>query len=122
VAEAAESARLAAAANDPCVLATHAPLEAHDRLPGHDESPASPSTGRWECFSTFYDPLAAHIVAGRLNVEGVPAIVEAWSRLDFTWACEVWVPSELAHRARWIMAWEPPSEAELTFLATGELE
>jgi len=33
----------------------------------------------------------------------------------------VYVLKELAHRARWIVAQLPPSDAELDFLATGKL-
>ena len=31
----------------------------------------------------------------------------------------VWVPRELVRRARWILSWPAPTEAELTFLAVG---
>lgn len=33
----------------------------------------------------------------------------------------VFVPKKLAHRARWMVAQLPPSDAELEFLATGKL-
>ena len=33
----------------------------------------------------------------------------------------VYVLSKLAHRARWIVAQMPPTDAELEFLATGKL-
>jgi hypothetical protein len=66
-------------------------------------------------------PLEAHIVAGRLNAEGVPTLVlEAW-RLHSTMRAEILVPRHLMHRANWVMAWPPVSEAELVFLATGEI-
>ena len=76
----------------------------------------------WDVFASFPNFWEGQILGGLLNNEGVPAIV------DFTWpdfggaSCSVVrVPRELAHRARWILAWPAPTEAELTFLATGEM-
>jgi hypothetical protein len=77
---------------------------------------------QWERFLNFPGPLEGYIVAGRLNGEGVPTIVEVDAlALTFARSSLVWVPRHLIHRARWILAWSPASEAELTFLATGEL-
>src|ERR1700681_2758991 len=73
----------------------------------------------WERFARYPNYLAAHIVAGLLENEGVPTIVESIAPLPGTDASAVWVPKELFHRARWILAWPPPTEAELLFLATG---
>jgi hypothetical protein len=57
-----------------------------------------------------------------LENEGVPVVIETNSALPGAMSdTTVWVPQPLAHRARWILALQPPTEAELRFLATGEL-
>ena len=76
---------------------------------------------QWERFMAFPDPMAAHIVAGRLNAEGVPTVVLATPGLEFLFTAELLIPRELLHRARWALAWPPASEEELLFLATGEI-
>ena len=76
---------------------------------------------RWECFLRFLGPLEAHIVAGRLNAEGVPTVVLSAPGMDLSFTAKILVPAHLLHRARWVMAWPPASEAELLFLATGEI-
>lgn len=54
--------------------------------------------------------------------EGVPAaVISDTSLLGEARRCEIRVPPELAHRARWLMTQAQFTEAELTFLATGEL-
>lgn len=76
----------------------------------------------WERFSWYQNDLNAHIAAGLLQNEGVPTIIESVGvSVDATSPCTLWVPKELLHRARWILAWPPPTHAELIFLATGEL-
>ena len=69
----------------------------------------------------FPGPLEAHIVAGRLNVEGVPTVVLSALAVDFSNTAEILVPRHLMHRARWVLAWPPVPEEELQFLATGEI-
>jgi hypothetical protein len=77
---------------------------------------------QWETFSRLADPFEAYIVAGGLNAEDVPTtVIVTPPGVDFSHVCEIWVPRELMHRARWVLAWPPVSEAELTFLATGEI-
>ena len=75
----------------------------------------------WQAFASYRNPLSAHIVAGLLESEGVPTIISGWSAFPGAIPSVVWVPQQLMHRARWIAALEPPSDAELSFLATGEL-
>jgi hypothetical protein len=76
----------------------------------------------WERFSRYRNDLDAHIIAGLLENEGVPTIIEPLGvSVDATSRCMLWVPKELLHRARWILAWPPPTDAELIFLATREL-
>jgi len=111
-------------ASDPAVRAVRGVAELGPRdaaaeppwshLPPHQEV-------RWERFMRFFGPLEAHIVAGRLNVEGVPTIVLTALGLDPSNNAEILVPRHLIHRARWVLAWPPVSEEELQFLATGEI-
>jgi hypothetical protein len=75
----------------------------------------------WEAFARFPNYLAAQIVSGLFENEGLPAIVTAWSAFPGVASAIVWVPRYLVHRARWIAALAPPSDAELLFMATGEL-
>ena len=76
---------------------------------------------RWERFMRFPGPLEAHIVAGRLNVEGVPTVVLTALAVDLSNAAEILVPRHLMRRARWVLAWPAVPEEELQFLATGEI-
>ena len=76
---------------------------------------------QWERFMRLPGPLEAHIVAGRLNVEGVSTVVLSSPAVDLSNTAELLVPRELMHRARWVLAWPPVPEEELAFLATGEL-
>jgi len=76
----------------------------------------------YEEFCAYPDRAGADAMCSLLVVEGVPSFVQSRSlenalETDFV----VWVASRLAHRARWVAAQLPPSEAELTFLATGKL-
>jgi hypothetical protein len=57
------------------------------------------------------------------QAEGVPTeVVSDTLLLGEARRCEIRVPSELAHRARWLMSQAQFTDAELTFLATGKLE
>jgi hypothetical protein len=75
----------------------------------------------WAAFAVYPHHLAAHIVSGLLENEGLPTIVTAWTAFPDVASATVWVPKHLMHRARWIEALAPPGDAELLFLATGEL-
>ena len=75
----------------------------------------------WEAFAVYSHYLAAHIVAGLFENEGVPTIITAWTAFPGISSATLWVPKHLMHRARWIAALPTPSDAELSFLATGEL-
>jgi hypothetical protein len=75
----------------------------------------------WEVFARYSNYLAAQIVAGLFENEGLPSIVEAWTAFPGVGSAAVWVPKLLMHRARWITALAAPTDAELVFLATGEL-
>jgi hypothetical protein len=76
----------------------------------------------YEEFQTFPDRGPADSVCSWLEFEGVPSYVEpralsAAMETQFV----VFVQKNLAHRARWIVAQLPPTDAELEFLATGKL-
>lgn len=76
----------------------------------------------WRQFARYPNYLVAHIVAGLLENEGVPTVVESSGVMAGVDSSAIWIPKEFLHRARWILAFPPPSDAELLFLATGELQ
>jgi hypothetical protein len=84
-------------------------------------TPPHGSYREFQRFERYPNYLAACIVAGLLENEGVPPIVESSGIFPDTESSTIWVPKELMHRARWILAFPPPTHEELTFLATGEL-
>lgn len=83
----------------------------------------APQTNRieWEVFAVYPHHLAAHIASGLLENESLPTIITAWTAFPGVASATLCVPKHLMHRARWIEALLPPSDAELSFLATGEL-
>ena len=74
-----------------------------------------------EAFAVYPHYLAAHIVSGVLENEGLLTVVTACTAFPGVASDTLWVPRHPMHRARWIAALSPPSDAELLFLATGEL-
>ena len=86
-----------------------------------DHTPPESTDPRWVRFLAFLDPLEARIVAGRLEVEGVPAVVLESPGFDLGSVAAILVPKVLLHRARWVLAWPEPSDEELLLLATGEI-
>lgn len=113
-----------AVASDPAVqsvrvVAALGPREAAAEPPWPDFPPDREV--RWERFMRFFGPLEAHIVAGRLNVEGVPTIVLTALGFEFPDNAVILVPRSLLHRARWVLAWPPMPDDELLYLATGEI-
>ena len=74
--------------------------------------------GEYEEFKVFTDRASADAMCSWLEFEGVPCFVEA---RHLTMAFAVCVLKKLAHRARWIVAQLPPTDAELDYLATGKL-
>ena len=80
------------------------------------------SGGNYEEFRAFPERAAAESLCSWLEFEGVPTYIRPRTlasglEADFV----VFVATKLAHRARWIVAQLPPSDAELEFLATGKL-
>lgn len=77
---------------------------------------------RWEAFRSFAELGAAQAPCAQLELERVPARIEARAPESGVEAQYlVLVGATLAHRARWVVAQLPPSEEELNFLATGKL-
>ena len=79
-------------------------------------------SNQWEEFKVFSGRGPAEALLAQLKLNQVPAKIETYAlegciEMQF----RVLVGSHLAHRARWIVAQLPPTEEELTFLATGQL-
>jgi hypothetical protein len=84
---------------------------------------SSTSNSTWQVVATYSDVASAHAMSALFRAEGVPAkVVSDTSLLGEARGCEIRVPPELAHRARWLMSQAQFTDAELTFFATGELE
>ena len=84
---------------------------------------ASTSGSGWDVVATFSDVASAHVMVALFRGEGVPAeVVSDTSLLGEARRSEVRVPPALARRARWLMSQAQFTDAELTFLATGELK
>jgi hypothetical protein len=75
----------------------------------------------WECFAVYHDELAAEVVAGYLRRNDCPAQIAGRAGAALEPGVRVIVPGELLHRARWLWAQADLTEAELEYLATGEL-
>ena len=72
--------------------------------------------------ATFEDEVSAEVLAGMLRIEGVPTEVRPISPLPgIVDEVQVYVPTSLAHRARWFMNSSRVTDEELRFAATGEL-
>ena len=83
---------------------------------------ASSSKSAWDVVATVPDVQSAHVLLVLLRTEGVPAeVLSDTPLLGEARRCEIRVPSEMAHRARWLISGAQFTDAELTFLATGEL-
>jgi hypothetical protein len=81
------------------------------------------SNSAWDVVVSFSDVLSAHAMAVLFRAEGVPAeVVSDTSLLGEARLCAIRVPPDLAHRARWLMSQAQFTDAELAFLATGELD
>ena len=72
--------------------------------------------------ATFDDEASAEVLAGMLRSEGVPTEVRPISPIPgIVDEVQVYVPTSLAHRARWLMKSSKVSDEELQFAATGEI-
>jgi hypothetical protein len=76
----------------------------------------------WELFQSFTDIGSAEVMCAWLLSEDVPARVDTvsfQSQLEMTY--RVFVRRDRMHRAKWVVAQPPLSDAELDYLATGKL-
>jgi hypothetical protein len=78
-------------------------------------------TRKWPTVGVFRDEASAQAVAGRLHVEGLPVEVYHAGPIPGLEEFHVRVPEHLVARAKSVMGAGEFTEAELTFLATGEL-
>ena len=76
----------------------------------------------WADVVVYTDRVTAEATTGLLSDEGIPAYVASNEHVPgLGTSFAVMVPRESAHRARWILRALQISEAELTYLATGEM-
>ncbi len=72
--------------------------------------------------AVFEDEASAEVLAGMLRSEGVPTEVRPISPLPgIIDEVQVYVPTSLAHRARWFMNSSKVTDEDLRFAATGEV-
>ncbi|HYM33941.1 MAG TPA: hypothetical protein VET48_01025 [Steroidobacteraceae bacterium] len=77
----------------------------------------------WQVFASYGDVASAEAVAGLLRSESVPVQLASDEPIPgLVMNVRVMVPSDLMHRAKWIMSQAQLSDAELIFLATGKLD
>jgi hypothetical protein len=77
----------------------------------------------WEVIASLSDLPSAHALAMHLEAEGVLALVTSDTQLlGEARACDVRVPSDVAHRARWLLSQSQCTDEELRYLATGRLD
>src|SRR5689334_5598953 len=80
------------------------------------------SDSSWQSLLTVFDTLSAQVLTERLNGEGVPTRVRSDSEIfGVARRCEIFVPAELLPRAQRLLAASQFSDAELSYLATGQL-
>lgn len=76
---------------------------------------------QWVVVAQFPDEASGQVTIGLLQTERVPVRLRRNSLMPgLDLQCDVEVPSEYGHRARWILQHCNFSDAELNFLATGE--
>lgn len=80
------------------------------------------SDKEWELFRTFPDLGPAETLRMQLEAADIPTRVESSALQSGREAhFRVFVLKALVHRARWVVAQLPMTDAELTYLATGRL-
>jgi hypothetical protein len=76
---------------------------------------------QWVVVATFPDAASAQVTIGLLQTERVPVRLHRTSPVPgLDLQCDVEVPSDYSHRARWILKHCNFTDAELNHLATGE--
>jgi hypothetical protein len=79
------------------------------------------SASPWQSLVTVFDTLSAQVLVERLNAEGVPTRLKTDTELlGVARSCEILVPAESLSRAQRLLSSEQISDAELSYLATGE--
>lgn len=87
-----------------------------------DKGSYSVSGDAWSEVVTFPDRISAEAVLGLLTQSNVPGRIVSDEHIPgLGLFFSVVVPTELLHRARWLLSEAQVSEAELTYLATKEL-
>jgi hypothetical protein len=76
----------------------------------------------WVSIAEYADPTSAQVVSQRLSVEGIPnrvvfGFIGSTCPSPASSPCYIWVPPELAEKARQILCEPAISEAELATLA-----
>jgi hypothetical protein len=80
------------------------------------------SEHEWQTVACLSDLPGAHILAQRLESDGVAVrVISEPQLLGEGRNCEVQVPLSLARKAQWLLSQAQFTDDELTFLATGEL-
>ena len=80
-------------------------------------------SNNWQEFASYSNVASAEVVAGLLRSEGVPVEVTSDEPIPgLVKSVRLSVPADLMHRAKWVTSQVQLSEAELVFLATGELD
>ena len=76
----------------------------------------------WDVFESYGDVASAEAITGLLRSEAVPVQLMPDEPIPGLVKCvRLMVPSDLLHRAKWVVSHAQLSDAELTFLATGQL-
>jgi Putative prokaryotic signal transducing protein len=77
---------------------------------------------RWEWLEDCPDHLAAEVVAGLLRAESVPVYIQDEAAIPgLVRSSRIFVPENFMHRAKWVLAQTPISDAELEWLASAQL-
>jgi hypothetical protein len=80
------------------------------------------SDSSWQLLLTVCDAISAQLLMDRLNSEGVPTQMLADHPLfGVASTCQILVPAEFLHRARFVLSSDPLTDNELSWLATGKL-
>ena len=74
--------------------------------------------GEWCVFGEFPNAAEAEVIKSLLESEGVTAKIEIFDPIN---GVRLFIEANLVHRAIWIFKSSGYTEAELDFLATGEL-
>ena len=78
---------------------------------------------RWQEFAAYSDAASAEVAAGLLRSEDVPVSVLSDEPMPgLIRGFRLMVPSELIHRARWVVSNAAFTDEELAFFATARLD